>query len=64
MIDQGIPQSNNLVKFDNKIGAAEQGLRQGNYALNWTRLSCHDLADSQVRLQLLALAYNLGGFLR
>jgi len=33
-------------------------------ALNWTRLSCHDFTDNQVRLQLFALAYNLGNFLR
>ena len=30
----------------------------------WTRLSCHDFVDNQVRLQLLVLAYNLGNFLR
>jgi hypothetical protein len=32
--------------------------------LNWTRLSCHDFVDNQVRLQLFALAYNIGNFLR
>ena len=32
--------------------------------MNWTRLSCHDFVDNQVRLQLFALAYNLGNFLR
>ena len=32
--------------------------------MNWTRLSCHDFADNQARLQLFALAYNLGNFLR
>jgi hypothetical protein len=32
--------------------------------VKWTRLSCHDLADDQVRLQLFALAYNPGNFLR
>jgi hypothetical protein len=32
--------------------------------VNWTRLSCHDFIDNQVRLQLFALAYNLGKFLR
>ena len=36
----------------------------GKYALNWTRLSCHDFVDNQVRLQLFSLAYNLGNFLR
>jgi len=32
--------------------------------VKWTRLSCHDFADNHVRLQLFALAYNLGNFLR
>ena len=31
--------------------------------MNWTRLSSHDFVDNQVRLQLFALAYNLGNFL-
>jgi hypothetical protein len=30
----------------------------------FTRLSCHDFADNAMRLQLFALAYNLGNFLR
>jgi hypothetical protein len=29
-----------------------------------TYFSCHDFVDNQVRLQLFALAYNLGNFLR
>jgi hypothetical protein len=33
-------------------------------AEQWTKLSCHDFVDNQVRLQLFALAYNLGNFLR
>ena len=33
-------------------------------AVKWTRLSCHDFVDNQVRLQLFALAYNMGNFLR
>ncbi len=32
--------------------------------MKWTRLSCHDFVDNQVRLQLFALSYNLGNFLR
>ena len=54
----------NVVKFYNKRGTAEQWIKEGKYALNWTRLSCHDFVDNQVRLQLFALAYNLGNFLR
>jgi hypothetical protein len=33
-------------------------------AVKWTRLSCREFKDNQVRLQLFALAYNLGNFLR
>jgi len=54
----------NVVKFYNKRGTAEQWIKEGKYALNWTRLSCHDFLDNQIRLQLFALAYNLGNFLR
>jgi hypothetical protein len=53
-----------VVSFYNKRGTAEQWIKEGKYALNWTRLSCHDFVDNQVRLQLFALAYNLGNFLR
>jgi hypothetical protein len=50
--------------FYNGRGTAEQWIKEGKNALKWTRLSCHDFADNQVRLQLFALAYNLGNFLR
>ena len=53
-----------VVRFYNQRGTAEQWIKEGKCALNWTRLSCHDFADNQVRLQLFALAYNLGNFLR
>ncbi|MGB0439096.1 MAG: transposase, partial [Paracoccaceae bacterium] len=33
-------------------------------AINWTRLSCKRFCDNEVRLQLHALAYNLGSFLQ
>jgi len=39
-------------------------LKEGKNAVKWTRLSCHDFVDNQVRLQLFVLAYNLGNFLR
>ena len=32
--------------------------------MKWTRLSCRSFKDNQARLQLFALAYNLGNFLR
>jgi hypothetical protein len=53
-----------VVRFYNGRGLAEQWIKEGKNALKWTRLSCHDFADNQVRLQLFALAYNLGNFLR
>ena len=53
-----------VVRFYNKRGTAEQWIKEGKIALNWTRLSCHDFDDNQVRLQLFVLAYNLGNFLR
>ena len=31
--------------------------------MKWTRLSCRNFRDNQARLQLFALAYNLGYFL-
>jgi hypothetical protein len=57
-------KSSNVVKFYNKRGTAEQWIKEGKYALKWTRLSCHDFDDNQVRLQLFAMAYNIGNFLR
>jgi len=56
--------SRRVVKFYNGRGAAEQWIKEGKNAVKWTKLSCHDFVDNQVRLQLFALAYNLGNFLR
>jgi hypothetical protein len=53
-----------VVDFYNGRGTAEQWIKEGKYAVRWTRLSCHDFDDNQVRLQLFVLAYNLGNFLR
>src|SRR5512135_3763734 len=53
-----------VIKFYNGPGTAEQGIKEGKTALNWTRLSCHRFRDNQVRLQLFALTYNLANFLR
>ena len=35
-----------IVRFYNGRGTAEQWIKEGKYALNWTRLSCHKLATS------------------
>ncbi len=39
-------------------------LARSKGAIRWTRLSCRAFAANAVRLQLHALAYNLGNFLR
>ncbi len=56
--------SKQAVKFYNGRGTAEQWIKEGKYAVKWTRLSCRNFKDYQARLQLFALAYNLGNFLR
>jgi len=53
-----------VVRFYNGRDTAEQWIKEGKNAVKWTRLSCHDFVDNQVRLQLFVLAYNLGNFLR
>ncbi len=53
-----------ITKFYNGRGTAEQWIKEGKYALNWTRLSCHKFVANQVRLSLFILAYNLGNFFR
>ena len=45
----------NVVRFYNQRGTAEQWIKEGKYALNWTRLSCHGFEENQVRLQALRL---------
>ena len=52
------------VAFYNKRGTCEQWIKEGKGAIKWTRLSCRTFAANAVRLQLHALAYNLGNFLR
>ena len=53
-----------VVKFYNKRGTCEQWIKEGKYALNWTRLSCHKFVENEARLKLFIMAYNLGNFLR
>jgi Transposase DDE domain group 1 len=54
----------NVVAFYNKRGTCEQWIKEGKGAIKWTRLLCRSFAANAVRLQLHALAYNLGNFLR
>ena len=53
-----------VVHFYNGRGTTEQWIKEGKYALHWTRLSCKRFVSNQVRLGLFVLAYNLGNFLR
>lgn len=57
-------RAENVVAFYNKRGTCEQWIKEGKGAINWTRLSCRSFDANAVRLQLHALAYNLGNFLR
>jgi hypothetical protein len=56
--------SRTVVQFYNGRATAEQWIKEGKYAVKWARLSCRSFEDNQTRLQLFALAYNLGNFLR
>jgi len=53
-----------IVAFYNHRGTCEQYIKEGKNAIKWTRLSCRSFAANAVRLQLHALAYNLGNFMR
>ena len=48
------------MRLDNRL----TDTKEGKGAIKWTRLSCRSFAANAVRLQLHALAYNLGNFLR
>ncbi len=56
--------SEQVVRFYNQRGKAEQYIKEGKNAINWTRLSCQKFRANEVRLQLHALAYNLANFMR
>ena len=53
-----------IVAFYNQRGTCEQWIKEGKGAIKWTRLSCRTFAANADRLQLHALAYNLGNFMR
>ena len=53
-----------VVRFYNKRGTAEQWIKEGKLAVNWTRLSCHRFRGNEVRLWLSVIAYNLGNLWR
>ena len=53
-----------IIRFYNQRGTAEQHIKEVKQAINWTRLSCKAMAQNEVRLQLHAMACNLGVFLQ
>jgi hypothetical protein len=53
-----------VIAFYSQRGTCEQYIKEGKNAIKWTRLSCRSFAANAVRLQLHALAYNLGNFMR
>src|SRR6266853_284517 len=57
-------QAERVVAFYNHRGTCEQYIKEGKGAIKWTRPSCRSFAANAVRLQLHALAYNLGNFMR
>jgi hypothetical protein len=52
------------VAFYNKRGTCEQWIKEGRGPIKWTRLACRTFVANAVRIQLHALVYNLGNFLR
>ena len=57
-------KAQDIIHFYNGRCTAEQWIKEGKYALNWTRLLCKRFVSNQVRIWLFVLAYNLGNFLR
>jgi hypothetical protein len=57
-------QLKRVVRFFNLRGTAEQWIKEGKHAVQWTKLSCRRFKDNAARLQLFALAYNLANALR
>jgi hypothetical protein len=53
-----------VVAFYNHRGICEQWIKEGKGTIKWTRLSCRSFAANAARLQLHAVAYNLGNFMR
>ena len=52
------------IRVYNHRGTAEQCIKEGKKAIKWTQQSCSKFRNNEVRLQLHALAYNLGNFMR
>ena len=53
-----------VVRFYNKVGTAEQWIKEGKQAVKMRRLSCHRFRSNEVRPWLTIIAYNLGNLWR
>ena len=53
-----------VVHFYNGRGTAEQWIKEGKYALNWTRLFLPALCPESGEVGSVCFGYNLGNFLR
>jgi hypothetical protein len=53
-----------LSEHPREEGAVHIWFKEGKRAIKWTRLSCRTFVANAVRLQLHALAYNLGKVMR
>ena len=53
-----------VTSFYNQRGKAEQHIKEGKYAIKWTRLSCRKFCNNEVRLLLHALTYILANFMQ
>ena len=59
-----LDRAKRVVAFCNQRGTAVWHIKEGKNAIKWTRLSCQKFRNNEVRLQLHALAYNPGNFMR
>lgn len=57
-------RTESVIRLYNGRDIAEQWIKEGKYALNWTQLSCKHFLSNQVWLGLFVMAYNLGNFLQ
>src|SRR5207244_5984567 len=64
LVTNRVRPAERVVAFSNHGGTCEQYIKEGKGAVKWTRLLCRSFAANALRLQLHALAYNLGNFMR
>jgi hypothetical protein len=53
-----------VVRFYDKRGKAEQWIKEGKLAVDWTHLSWHRFRDNEVRLWLSLIVYTSGNLWR